>query len=147
MSYAEPRGASICWKFPEPDARLKSHNVGRVRSTKAWRPWKRVLLEEYPDRVTAEKRERYLNPAGAAERLQRFWRGGRVVECGGLENRCGPRAHRGFESHPLRVGCELQFDCRRDSAILSEAKLAELAAGEIISPSPLLDVVEVVTSG
>ena len=44
----------------EPDARLKSHNSGRVRSTKAWRPWKRVLLEEYPDRATAEERERYL---------------------------------------------------------------------------------------
>ena len=29
----------------------------RVRSTKAWRPWERVLLEEYPDRATAEKRE------------------------------------------------------------------------------------------
>ena len=44
----------------EPDARLKSHNFGRVHSTKAWRPWKRVLLEQYPDRVTAEKRESYL---------------------------------------------------------------------------------------
>jgi putative endonuclease len=44
----------------EPDARLASHNSGRVRSTKPWRPWERVLLEEYPDRATAEKRERYL---------------------------------------------------------------------------------------
>ena len=44
----------------EPDARLESHNAGRVRSTKAWRPWKRVLLEVYSDRATAEKRERYL---------------------------------------------------------------------------------------
>jgi len=44
----------------EPDERLKSHNFGRVCSTKAWRPWERVLLEEYQERATAEKRERYL---------------------------------------------------------------------------------------
>ena len=44
----------------EPDERLKSHNFGRVCSAKAWRPWERVLLEEYQDRATAEKRERYL---------------------------------------------------------------------------------------
>ncbi len=25
-----------------------------------------------------------------------------MVEWGGLENRCGPCVHRGFESHPLR---------------------------------------------
>ena len=29
-------------------------------------------------------------------------RGARVVEWDGLENRCGARPHRGFESHPLR---------------------------------------------
>ena len=29
-------------------------------------------------------------------------RGARVVEWDGLENRCGARLHRGFESHPLR---------------------------------------------
>lgn len=43
-----------------PDVRLCSHNAGRVKSTKAYRPWERVLLEEYPGRSTAEKRERYL---------------------------------------------------------------------------------------
>jgi hypothetical protein len=26
-----------------------------------------------------------------------------VVDRGGLENRCGPLDHRGFESHPLRL--------------------------------------------
>jgi hypothetical protein len=30
-------------------------------------------------------------------------RGARVVEWDGLENRCGARPHRGFESHPLRL--------------------------------------------
>ena len=44
----------------DPDERLKSHNAGKVKSTKAYRPWVRVLLEEHADRSTAEKRERYL---------------------------------------------------------------------------------------
>ena len=43
-----------------PDERLKSHNAGRVRSTKGKRPWERVLLEAHPDRASAEKREHYL---------------------------------------------------------------------------------------
>src|ERR1700744_2230064 len=30
------------------------------------------------------------------------WRGGRAVECAGLENRYGLSVHRGFESPPLR---------------------------------------------
>ena len=35
-----------------------------------------------------------------------FWRGGRVVDCGGLENRCAAR-HPGFESLSLRnKGCK-----------------------------------------
>ena len=43
--------------------------------------------------------------------MPRARRGGRVVECGGLENRCTAR-YRGFESLPLRqliftAGCQL----------------------------------------
>jgi putative endonuclease len=60
----------------KPDARLKSHNFGRVCSTKAWRPWERVLLEEYPDRATAEKRERYLKSGWVVRNWRYFWRGG-----------------------------------------------------------------------
>jgi putative endonuclease len=44
----------------KPDERLASHNAGRVRSTKAGRPWVRVILETHMDRTMAEKRERYL---------------------------------------------------------------------------------------
>ena len=32
---------------------------------------------------------------------KQYWRGGRVVDCGGLENRCAAR-HPGFESLSLR---------------------------------------------
>ena len=44
----------------EPNIRLKEHNAGRVRSTQYKKPWNRVLLEEYPDRLAARKREKYL---------------------------------------------------------------------------------------
>ena len=33
--------------------------------------------------------------------IRKFWRGGRVVDCGGLENRCTAR-YPGFESLSLR---------------------------------------------
>ena len=39
----------------KPDERLKSHNAGRVKSTKAFRPWARIHLEEHPDRNVEEK--------------------------------------------------------------------------------------------
>ena len=40
--------------------RLKSHNAGRTKSTKGYRPWELVHVEEYPDRTTAREREKYL---------------------------------------------------------------------------------------
>ena len=43
-----------------PDKRLASHNAGRVRSTKSYRPWRRLLLEEHADRQAAQRREKYL---------------------------------------------------------------------------------------
>ncbi|GJQ63091.1 MAG: hypothetical protein SCALA702_21440 [Melioribacteraceae bacterium] len=39
------------------DARLKAHNSGKVRSTKAYRTWKIIYKEEYPDKQSAYKRE------------------------------------------------------------------------------------------
>ena len=64
----------------KPDERLVSHNAGRVRSTKAYRPWERVLLEEHPDRNTAEKRERYLKSGWGRRWLKEYIRrDGRVV--------------------------------------------------------------------
>lgn len=64
----------------DPDERLKSHNAGRVKSTKAFRPWKRIFLEEHPDRNIAEKRERYLKSGWGRRWLKDFLRrDGRVV--------------------------------------------------------------------
>ena len=53
-----------------PDQRLESHNAGRVRSTKAFRPWSRVLLESHADRQSAEKRERYLKSGWGRRELK-----------------------------------------------------------------------------
>ena len=42
------------------EKRLKEHNRGKTRSTKGYRPWQLIYVEEYPDRPTARKREKYL---------------------------------------------------------------------------------------
>ncbi|MFD2186486.1 GIY-YIG nuclease family protein [Aquimarina celericrescens] len=42
------------------DKRLNAHNTGKTKSTKGFRPWEIILTEEYPDRITARKREKYL---------------------------------------------------------------------------------------
>ena len=64
----------------KPDERLKSHNAGRVKSTKAYRPWERILLEEYPNRNAAEKREQYLKSGWGHRWLKNnIRRDGRVV--------------------------------------------------------------------
>ena len=43
-----------------PDVRIKSHNAGKVRSTRFGRPWKLVLVELYIDYTVARKRELFL---------------------------------------------------------------------------------------
>ena len=64
----------------KPDERIKSHNAGRVKSTKAYRPWERVLLEEHSSRESAEKRERYLKSGWGRRWLKdNLRRDGRVV--------------------------------------------------------------------
>ena len=42
------------------DNRFKEHNLGRVKSTKGYRPWEIIHQEIHPDRNTARKREKYL---------------------------------------------------------------------------------------
>lgn len=44
----------------KPDQRLFEHNSGKTKSTKGYRPWERIHLEEFPDRVSARNREVYL---------------------------------------------------------------------------------------
>ena len=56
----------------EPDTRFAAHNAGKVRSTKTHRPWKCVLVEEHPDRTSAEKRERYLKSGWGRRQLKKL---------------------------------------------------------------------------
>ena len=44
----------------DPDRRLDQHNRGAVRSTKAYAPWRRIVLEEFPTKTEALQRERFL---------------------------------------------------------------------------------------
>ena len=49
--------------------RLKEHNSGKTKSTKAFIPWKIIHTEEYPSREAAREREKYLKSAAG-----RRWR-------------------------------------------------------------------------
>ena len=42
------------------EKRLIAHNSERTKSTKGYGPWVLLHLEEYPDRDSARKREKYL---------------------------------------------------------------------------------------
>jgi len=49
--------------------RIRTHNNKEVKSTKAFVPWELVLKEEYPTRMEARIREKYLKSAAG-----RRWR-------------------------------------------------------------------------
>ncbi|MGM5469071.1 GIY-YIG nuclease family protein [Flavobacteriaceae bacterium LMO-SS05] len=49
--------------------RLTEHNKGKTKSTKAFRPWKIIHIEEYESRQLARTREVYLKSAAG-----RKWR-------------------------------------------------------------------------
>jgi putative endonuclease len=49
--------------------RLTEHNKGKTKSTKVFRPWKIIHIEEYESRQLARKREVYLKSAAG-----RKWR-------------------------------------------------------------------------
>lgn len=40
--------------------RLKTHNSGKVTSTKKYRPWKIIYAEAYLNKIDATKREKFL---------------------------------------------------------------------------------------
>ena len=51
------------------EMRLKAHNSGNVRSTKAYLPWEVIHKEEFVTRIEARQREKYLKSAAG-----RRWR-------------------------------------------------------------------------
>lgn len=49
--------------------RLNQHNSGQVKSTKPFLPWIMISHEDYPNRLEARKREKYLKSSAG-----RRWR-------------------------------------------------------------------------
>ena len=50
--------------------RLKQHNLGLVKSTKSFKPWKIQYTEKFNTSVEARKREKYLK-SGAGRRWRK----------------------------------------------------------------------------
>jgi len=55
--------------------RLKYHNLGKVFSTKGYRPWKLFYKEFVGNRLKARKREKYLKSGCGKEFLKLFIKG------------------------------------------------------------------------
>lgn len=55
------------------EKRLKEHNSGKTKSTKGYLPWLIVLVEEYPARLEARKREVYLKSGVGKEYIKQLW--------------------------------------------------------------------------
>ena len=54
------------------ERRLKEHNAGKTRSTKAYRPFKIIFSEIQPDSVEARKREKFLKSGIGKEFLKKL---------------------------------------------------------------------------
>jgi len=50
--------------------RVHEHNAGYERTTKPYRPFEIILIEEFPTRVLARKREKYLKSGVGKEFLR-----------------------------------------------------------------------------
>jgi putative endonuclease len=53
-------------------ARVKEHNSGKNRYTKGLKPWKLLLLEEYPDWKEARVKEKYYKGGSGKEYLRKL---------------------------------------------------------------------------
>jgi putative endonuclease len=54
----------------EIENRIKEHNSGLTRSTKAYKPWKLFFQEKCQDRQEARKREKYWKSGIGKEKLK-----------------------------------------------------------------------------
>lgn len=53
-----------------PARRIEQHNKGYNRTTKPYKPFKTIIIEEYPDRIAAREREKYLKTGCGKEYLK-----------------------------------------------------------------------------
>ncbi len=55
------------------ELRLKEHNAGKTKSTKAFTPWRIVYTEEFDTREEARDREKYLKTAAGRRWLKNYF--------------------------------------------------------------------------
>lgn len=55
------------------ERRLKEHNAGYTKSTKAYRPWDLVFFETFSTRIEARQREKYLKSGIGKEYIKKEW--------------------------------------------------------------------------
>ena len=55
-----------------PENRLKEHNSGKTKSTRPYKPWVLVLIEEFDNLEEAKKREKYFKSGIGREYLKRL---------------------------------------------------------------------------
>ena len=58
--------------------RIRQHNAGQTKSTKAFRPWVLFFFEEFETRIEARKREVYLKSGTGKEYIKSKWSGSTV---------------------------------------------------------------------
>ena len=52
------------------EQRLKDHNCGKTRSTKAYRPWEVIFLEKCESRLEARQKEKYYKSGAGREKIK-----------------------------------------------------------------------------
>jgi putative endonuclease len=52
--------------------RFEEHNHGRGRSTKPYAPFKIIMIENFPDRLSARKKEKYWKSGCGREIIKRI---------------------------------------------------------------------------
>jgi len=53
-----------------PERRLDEHQNGKEKTTAPYRPFERILLEQFSDRIDARKREKYLKSGVGKEYIK-----------------------------------------------------------------------------
>ena len=58
--------------------RIKGHNAGKVKSSKAFRPWSLIHEEIFPNYTEARKRENFLKSGQGRQWIKERWQSGRM---------------------------------------------------------------------
>jgi putative endonuclease len=56
------------------EQRVRQHNKGMTVSTRFYKPWKLVFVEDYPNRIAARKREKFLKAGSGKEYIKNWLR-------------------------------------------------------------------------